>query len=118
MADCLTADQRAERFDLIVANPPYLSVEETAQSAVEVRDFEPTNALTAAEGGLADLRHIIAQAPAFLTAAGLLALMAQAGLHIPADRPETLLVAGAVSKRILDAGDEIATSSAGCPSRM
>jgi len=28
-------------FELIVANPPYLSAEETAQAAPEVRGFEP-----------------------------------------------------------------------------
>lgn len=63
-----------ERSDLIVANPPYLSAEETASTAPEVRGFEPTGALTAADGGIADLRVIIAGAPKFLNAGGLLAL--------------------------------------------
>ncbi len=63
-----------DRFDLIVANPPYLSAQETAESALEVRGFEPLNALTAAEEGLADLRAIIAHVPAFLAEGGLLAL--------------------------------------------
>jgi release factor glutamine methyltransferase len=63
-----------ERFELIVANPPYLSAVETAHTAPEVRDHEPATALTAADGGLADLRTIIAGAPRFLTPAGLLVL--------------------------------------------
>ena len=62
------------RFDVMVANPPYLSAEETAETAPEVRAHEPTKALTAAEGGLADLREIVAQAPVYLNAGGLLAL--------------------------------------------
>ena len=62
------------RFDVMVANPPYLSAEETAETAPEVRAHEPATALTAAEGGLADLRAIVAQAPEYLNAGGLLAL--------------------------------------------
>ena len=62
------------RFELIVANPPYLSPEETGQTSPEVRGHEPVAALTAAEGGLADLRTIIAGAPCHLEAGGLLAL--------------------------------------------
>ena len=64
----------ALRFDLIVANPPYLSAEETAETAPEVKAHEPAAALTAAEGGLGDLRAILAGAPRFLTAGGWLAL--------------------------------------------
>ena len=64
----------ALRFDLIVANPPYLSAEESAEAAPEVKAHEPAAALTAAEGGLADLRAILAGAPRFLTAGGWLAL--------------------------------------------
>jgi len=62
------------RFGLIVANPPYLSGEELAEAAPEVRDFEPHQALVAAEGGIAALRAIIADAPRFLAPGGLLAL--------------------------------------------
>ncbi len=61
-------------FDLIVANPPYLSAEETAATAPEVHAYEPAQALTAADGGCADLRAIIAGAIPFLAPAGLLAL--------------------------------------------
>jgi release factor glutamine methyltransferase len=62
------------RFDLIVANPPYLSAEETAQAAPEVRSYEPALALTAGEAGLAALREIVRAAPGYLEAGGLLAL--------------------------------------------
>jgi release factor glutamine methyltransferase len=62
------------RFQLIVANPPYLTAEETAKTAPEVRDYEPTCALTSAEDGLADLREIIEAAPRYLEPSGLLAV--------------------------------------------
>jgi release factor glutamine methyltransferase len=62
------------RFDLIVSNPPYLSEAETAEALPEVRDHEPKVALIAADGGLADLQHIITTAPRFLAGDGMLAL--------------------------------------------
>ena len=62
-------------FDLIVANPPYLTAAETAQAAPEVRAHEPVSALTATgEDGGDALRTIIAGAPQFLMPGGLLAL--------------------------------------------
>ena len=63
------------RFDLVIANPPYLTAEETAQAAPEVREHEPASALTAAgTEGLDDLRKIILEAPAHLSRGGWLAL--------------------------------------------
>jgi release factor glutamine methyltransferase len=64
----------AQPYDLIVSNPPYLTAEETAQTAPEVRGFEPVSALTSADDGLFDLKRIIAAAPPFLAPGGLLAL--------------------------------------------
>ncbi|MGA3007775.1 MAG: peptide chain release factor N(5)-glutamine methyltransferase [Opitutaceae bacterium] len=61
-------------FELVVANPPYLSAEETAQTAPEVHKFEPAMALTAEGSGLDSLRRILADAPRFLAPGGLLAL--------------------------------------------
>ncbi len=61
-------------FDLIVANPPYLTEAEMQSAAPEVIDYDPHSALLAADEGLADLRKIIAEAPAFLKPGGLLAL--------------------------------------------
>jgi release factor glutamine methyltransferase len=79
---------REAHFDLIVANPPYLSEAETAATHPEVRAFEPAAALTAAGGnGSADLLAIIAGAPRHLSPGGLLALetgIAQHALLLPA----------------------------------
>lgn len=69
------------RFDLIVANPPYLSAGEVAQTAPEVRDHEPVAALTSRDAGLADLRAIITAAPHFLPSGGLLAMETGVAQH-------------------------------------
>lgn len=64
----------AERFDVIVANPPYLSVAETAGTAPEVREHEPAEALTGGPHGWEALERIITAARRFLRDDGLLAL--------------------------------------------
>ena len=46
-------------FDLIVANPPYLTKEELASSEPEVREFEPRATLVASDDGLEDLELIV-----------------------------------------------------------
>jgi len=79
-------------FELIVANPPYLSAEETAQAAPEVREFEPAKALTAAGQGLDDLKKILADAPRFLAPGGLLAL--ETGISQHADLLQLAAAAG------------------------
>lgn len=48
-----------EQFDLIVANPPYLTEEELQSAEPEVRNYEPTGALVAGDEGRADLETII-----------------------------------------------------------
>jgi release factor glutamine methyltransferase len=68
-------------FDVIVANPPYLSEEEAAEAPPEVREHEPSRALIAADRGLADLSAIIRASPPFLAAGGLLALETGPGHH-------------------------------------
>jgi release factor glutamine methyltransferase len=73
-SDWFSALAPGETFDLIVANPPYLSAEEVAAAAPEVRDFDPAAALAAGEGGLADLRAILLGARARLAPGGWLAL--------------------------------------------
>ena len=59
-----------DAYDLIVANPPYLTAAEVAEAEPEVRDFDPQSALIAPEEGLADLRRILTDAPKFLRASG------------------------------------------------
>jgi len=61
------------QFELIVANPPYLSDEEMRAAQPEVKDFEPTTALSAGANSAAALQLIIAGARAHLAPGGLLA---------------------------------------------
>ena len=49
-----------ERFDCIVANPPYVATDEVLEP--QVRDYEPVTALYAGEDGLALYRRLIPQA--------------------------------------------------------
>jgi len=70
------------KFNVVVSNPPYLSEEEWAAAAPEVRDWEPRSALVSAEEGLADLRMIVEGAPALLLAGGVLAVETGPDQHI------------------------------------
>jgi release factor glutamine methyltransferase len=56
------------RFDLILANPPY--VEDDAELAPQVRGHEPAGALFAGADGLADYRVLVPQLPALLAPDG------------------------------------------------
>lgn len=63
----------AERFDLILSNPPYIAAEDPHLAAGDVR-FEPSSALVAGADGLDDLRLIVGHAPAHLLPGGWLLL--------------------------------------------
>jgi len=73
ISDWFAGLPEGEQFDLIVANPPYLSEEETQNAPPEVKNFEPVTALASGPEGTKDLEHIIAMARRHLTASGLLA---------------------------------------------
>lgn len=58
------------QFDLIVSNPPYISLQEMADLSPEVRVHEPRMALTDEGDGLGAYRRIAAGAPDFLLPGG------------------------------------------------
>ncbi len=60
------------RFDLIVANPPYVRTDDVHLTQGDVR-FEPRSALIAGDDGLACMRAIVAVAHQFLAEGGWLA---------------------------------------------
>jgi len=91
-SDWYAALSAGAKYEAIVANPPYLTATETAETQPEVRSFEPELALTAAEEGLAALRIIVAGAPAHLMPGGLLAL--ETGIAQHARLLELLATAG------------------------
>jgi release factor glutamine methyltransferase len=72
-ADWLSGLGPEEKFQLIVANPPYLSDAETQATEPEVKDFEPVQALSAGTRSSAALELIIPAARAHLAPGGLLA---------------------------------------------
>ncbi len=57
-------------FDVIVSNPPYIPVAETAALQPEVAQFEPRAALAAGDDGLACYRIIAPQLPRLLASGG------------------------------------------------
>ncbi|MCL7941022.1 peptide chain release factor N(5)-glutamine methyltransferase [Halomonas sp. ATCH28] len=63
----------AERFALIVSNPPYIAADDPHLARGDLR-FEPHGALVAAEQGLAELRHLVVEARAYLVPGGWLLL--------------------------------------------
>ena len=63
-----------EEFDVIVSNPPYIAEGDRWELQPEVRDWEPPEALFAGEDGLSVIRRLVAGAPEYLLAGGLLAL--------------------------------------------
>jgi release factor glutamine methyltransferase len=63
------APVEGERFDLILANPPYVAEADPHLSQGDVR-FEPRSALAAGSEGLDDIRRIVAGAGAHLVPGG------------------------------------------------
>ena len=61
-------------FELIVANPPYLTDEEMESAEPEVSHYEPINALHGGSDGLEDLNRILQDAFPRLVNGGMLAL--------------------------------------------
>ena len=62
-----------ERFDLIVANPPYVASDDAALTSGDTR-FEPRLALDGGRDGLQAIRSIVSGAPPHLNPRGVLAL--------------------------------------------
>jgi len=68
--DALRAHEKAS-FDVIVSNPPYIDEEDEHLAQLKA---EPISALSAPNHGLADIEHIVEQAPSYLRIGGLLAV--------------------------------------------
>ncbi|MET0657840.1 MAG: peptide chain release factor N(5)-glutamine methyltransferase, partial [Steroidobacteraceae bacterium] len=73
LAGDLFAPVREQRFHVVVSNPPYVAADDP-DLAAEVRQYEPEMALFAADGGLATLKRLIAEAPEHLHDRGWLLL--------------------------------------------
>jgi release factor glutamine methyltransferase len=80
-----------ERFDIIVANPPYVAAGDPHLSEGDLR-FEPAAALSDGSGGLASIERIVAGAPAHLLPQGW--LLFEHGYDQAATARELLAAAG------------------------
>lgn len=60
------------QFDLIVSNPPYIALKEWDALDIDVREFDPRQALTDESDGLSAYRIITAQAEAYIVQDGCL----------------------------------------------
>ena len=61
-----------EKFDFILANPPYVTERDYQNLAPEVREYEPAIALVSGEDGIRDIRQIIDLATHYLAPGGTL----------------------------------------------
>jgi release factor glutamine methyltransferase len=78
------------RYDLVLANPPYIARTALAALPAEVRDWEPALALDGGPDGLAVITRILDGAPAFVRGGG--AVLLEIG-HDQADRLRAWLAA-------------------------
>lgn len=74
LGDGFAAVPAGERFDLIVANPPYIPSAEIARLPPEVRDHEPRAALDGGPDGLAVIRRLATESARWLKPGGHLML--------------------------------------------
>lgn len=70
----LYAPVEGMRFDLIVSNPPYIPKDDIHSLQKEIRDHEPVAALDGGIDGLDFYRRILAEAPQYLNAGGMVVL--------------------------------------------
>ena len=62
------------KYDMIIANPPYIPTETIASLMLEVKNFEPVEALDGGEDGLDFYRQIVKKSGQFLKSNGYLCL--------------------------------------------
>ncbi len=67
------------RFNIVVANPPYLAIKELQQLPAGVRDYEPIRALDGGKDGLEGYRLILARLGDYMAAPGVLLMEVGAG---------------------------------------
>lgn len=68
----ISASDIGEGFDVVCANPPYVTSAEWERLDRNVREYEPRSALDGGHDGLDIVRRLVARAPALLSAGGAL----------------------------------------------
>jgi release factor glutamine methyltransferase len=81
-SDCFAAlDAAAQKFEMIVSNPPYVAEDDLPGLQREVRDHEPRAALTPGGDGLSVIRRLLSDAPRHLRPRGRLVFEIGFGQH-------------------------------------
>jgi release factor glutamine methyltransferase len=70
VGDLFAAVGPDDRFDIIAANPPYVTTSELESLAQDIRKYEPRSALDGGPDGLDVVRRIIGEAPSHLASGG------------------------------------------------
>jgi release factor glutamine methyltransferase len=78
-SDLLSGFAPKECFDLVLCNPPYVALRDSANLPSEVRDYEPHEALFGGESGLEAYRRLLPEIFSRLVTGGHLLLEAGAG---------------------------------------
>lgn len=94
-SDWFAALPADDRFELIVANPPYLTDAETRETTPEVQKFEPWNALSSGPAGTEALAVIVREARTRLAPGGW--LICETGIAQHAQLLEWMRAAGYAS---------------------
>ena len=63
-----------DRADLLISNPPYLSLKDWEMTEPEVMNYDPKSALVSENEGLSDLESILNMSPTILKNNGMIAL--------------------------------------------
>jgi release factor glutamine methyltransferase len=80
-SDWFSSISENEVFDFVVANPPYLTEIEWKSAAIEVKSFEPKEALIASDDGCEDLKKILKESFSRIRAGGRVFLETGVGQH-------------------------------------
>lgn len=71
---CNIFEGLAEKFDLILSNPPYIPRSRLKFLPKSVKDFEPILAINGGEGGIQFIKRLIQQGKDYLTSNGVMAI--------------------------------------------
>lgn len=82
----LLSDAPRHSFDLVVSNPPYVGESEEDQVQLEVRKFEPRNAVFAGRNGTEVIERLIPQARQALKPGGWLVMEISGSISAPANQ--------------------------------
>ncbi|MCB0732192.1 MAG: peptide chain release factor N(5)-glutamine methyltransferase, partial [Ignavibacteriae bacterium] len=70
--DDFELNDEAQKFDIIVSNPPYIKLQEYSNLEIELKNFEPKEALTDFNNGLSFYERIVKKSKSILKTNGML----------------------------------------------